>query len=57
MPAINLWGFVVGAICAIIFYVVATALIAFRHSDLVFGLVALLIWAGFTFGGGPVRRV
>lgn len=46
----SLVGFIVGAVVAIIFYVVATALVVFRHSDLVFGLLALLIWAAFTFG-------
>lgn len=43
-------GFVIGAILALIFYGVATALVAFQNSSLVFGLVALLIWAAFTFG-------
>jgi hypothetical protein len=46
----NLVGFIIGAICAIIFWVVANALIVFRHSNLVFGLIALLIWLAFTFG-------
>lgn len=45
----SLVGFVVGAVVAIIFYVVATSLIAFSHSTLVFGLIALLIWLAFTF--------
>lgn len=43
-------GFIIGAILAIIFFVVATALVVFQRSDLVFGLVALLIWGAFTFG-------
>lgn len=47
--AFSVVGFIVGAICAIIFYVVATALVTFRHDDLVFGLIALLIWGALTF--------
>lgn len=43
-------GLIVGAVVAIIVYVVATALVVFQHSTLVFGLVALLIWAAITFG-------
>jgi membrane protein required for beta-lactamase induction len=42
-------GFVVGAVLAIIFFVVATALVVFAHSGLVFGLIALLIWAACAF--------
>jgi hypothetical protein len=57
----SITGFIIGAVLAIIFFVVATALIAFSHSALVFGLIALLIWGAFTFGysggrsyfGGP----
>jgi multisubunit Na+/H+ antiporter MnhE subunit len=41
-------GFIVGAICALIFYAVATALVTFANSGLVFGLAALLIWAALT---------
>lgn len=46
---ISITGFIVGAVLGIIFYVVATALIVFNHSDLVFGLLALLIWMACTF--------
>lgn len=46
----SITGFIIGAILAVIFYFVATALVAFQHSPLIFGLVALLIWAVFTFG-------
>lgn len=49
MAGFSVVGFVVGAVCAIIFYVVATALVHFHESALVFGLVALLIWAAITF--------
>lgn len=45
----SITGFIVGAILAIIFYVVATALIVFAHSTLVFGLIAVLIWLAVTF--------
>lgn len=41
-------GFIVGAICALIFYVVFTALLSFENEALVAGLVALLIWAAIT---------
>lgn len=41
-------GFIVGAICALIFYIVATSLIAFNHSALLFALVALLLWGYLT---------
>lgn len=54
-------GFIVGAAVALIGYAVATALITFRHSDLVFGVIAILIWAYLTFnwpgpGIGSGRR-
>lgn len=48
----SITGFIVGAILALVFYLVATALVVFAHSALVFGLVALLIWGAFTFGWG-----
>jgi hypothetical protein len=51
----SITGFIVGAIVAIIFYVVATALLVFNHSPLVFGLIALLVWLAFTMSySGPV---
>lgn len=44
-------GFIVGAICAVIFYVVADALLPhFDHKDLLLALVAILIWLAGTFG-------
>lgn len=57
----SLTGFIIGAVVAIIFYVVATSLIVFAHSVLLFGLIALLIWLAFTFsyqgtGFGGWRR-
>ena len=48
---VSVAGFIIGLILAIIFYVIATALIVFAHSTVVFGLIALLIWACCTFGG------
>ena len=45
----SITGFIVGAILAIIFDVVATALVTFNHSQLVFGLIALLILLACTF--------
>lgn len=49
MAGFSVVGFLVGAICALIFFAVATSLVAFNHSGLVFALVALLIWALLTF--------
>lgn len=45
----SITGFIVGAVLAIVFYVVATALVTFAHSTLVFGLLAVLIWLALTF--------
>lgn len=42
----------IGAIVAIIFYVVATALVHFQHSPLIFGLIAVLIFVVLAFGNG-----
>jgi Mg/Co/Ni transporter MgtE len=42
-------GFIVGAICALILFAVATALVSLRHEDLIFGLTALALWAWMTF--------
>lgn len=50
MRAFSPLGFVVGAILAIIFYVVFTAIVSFEHEDLIAGLVALLIWGACAFG-------
>lgn len=55
----SITGFIIGAVLAIIFFVVATTLVVFRNSDLVFGLIALLIWGALTFGwrgGSPFGR-
>jgi hypothetical protein len=41
-------GFLVGAICALILYAVATSLVAFNHSALIFALAALLLWGYLT---------
>lgn len=45
----SLVGFLIGAVCALVFYIVATALVAFNRSDLLFGLIAFMLWAGLTF--------
>lgn len=37
-------GIVVGAIVALIVYVVGTEITSFRREDLVWGLVAILVW-------------
>lgn len=56
----SITGFIVGALLAIIFFLVATALVTFAHSGLVFGLIAILIWLACTFNWGSgnftVRR-
>ncbi len=48
---LTLISLVIGAIAALIFYAVATALVTFAHSALIFGLVALLIFLALAFGG------
>ena len=50
MSGFSITGFIIGAILALIFYAVATALVVVAHSALIFGLVALLIWAALSFG-------
>lgn len=50
-------GFFVGAICALVLFAVATALIAFKNSDLVFALIALLLWLYLTFAWPGRTRV
>lgn len=49
MRGFSVVGFVVGAVCAIIFYVVFLALLTFQHDALVAGLIAVLIWLALTF--------
>lgn len=56
MRGFSVVGFIVGAVCAIILFVIATALISFAHSTLVFGLVALLLWAYLALNW-PAARV
>lgn len=58
MPAISITGVLIGLLIAVIFYLVATAIIVFSHSTLIFGLIALLIFLAFAFGGVgiPIRR-
>lgn len=41
----------IGAVVAIIFYVVATTLVTFAHSTLIFGLIALIIFIAIAFSG------
>lgn len=47
-----LFSVLIGAVVAIVFYVVATSLVTFAHSALVFGLVALIIFVVIAFGRG-----
>jgi uncharacterized protein YacL len=51
----NVVGIILGLLVAVVFYVVATAIIVFPHSALVFGLVALLIFLALAFGGVNLR--
>lgn len=44
----------IAAVVALIFYFIATALVVFAHSTLIFGLVALVIFLVLAFGGGGV---
>lgn len=54
----SITGILVGLIIAAIFYVIATAVIVFAHSALIFGLIAVLIFLAFAFGGAGagIRR-
>lgn len=49
MRGFSVVGFIVGAVLALIFYVVFTALITFENEGLVAGLLALLLWGYLTF--------
>lgn len=49
MQGFSLVGFLVGALCALVLYAVATSLVAFHLSGLVFGIAALLLWGFLTF--------
>lgn len=49
MSVINV---LLGLLVAVVVYIVATALIVFAHSTLVFGLVAVLIFVAIAFGNG-----
>lgn len=49
MSVINV---LLGLLVAVVVYIVATALIVFPHSTLVFGLVAVLIFVAIAFGSG-----
>jgi hypothetical protein len=56
----SLVGFIVGAICALILYIVGTRLVEFEEEELVFGLGAFLLWFVLTTnwpaGGFRVTR-
>lgn len=43
-------GIVVGALVALVVYAVGTAITAFHHEGLVWGIIALLIWGAIAFG-------
>lgn len=45
----SLIGFFVGAIVAIVLVAVGPDILSFNHARLIFGLLALLIWAVLTF--------
>lgn len=48
-------GLVVGAILALIVFGVGTAITSIRNEDLIWGLVALLVWGACTFGWDRAR--
>lgn len=54
--SISITGLIIGLILAVIFFIVATALVSFSYSALVFGLIALLIVFLCATGGIGVRR-
>lgn len=52
-------GFLVGALCALVLFIVCNALLTFEHSTLLFGLAALVLWAFVTAnwsGGAFITR-
>lgn len=51
----NVIGIVVGAIVALIVYAVGTAITHFAHGDLIWGLIALLVWLLIAFNGSRIR--
>lgn len=51
----TLLSVVLGLLAAVIFYVVATALIVFAHSVLIFGLIAVVVFFLVASGGAGVR--
>lgn len=48
-------GIVVGAIVALIVYAVGTAITQFAHEDLIWGLIALLVWIFIALNGTRIR--
>lgn len=46
----NIVGFFVGAVAAVVLYLVCTALFDFRRESLVFALLAVVLWLALTFG-------
>lgn len=57
MNRFSIVGLVVGAIVALIVYAVGTAITQFRNEDLIWGLIALLVWGAITFSGRFNDRV
>ena len=51
----SITGAILGAIVGLVFFAIATSLVAFRNSELIFGLVALLIFCLGAFGRFSVR--
>lgn len=48
-------GIIVGAIVALIVYAVGTAITDFRNEDLIWGLIAILLWVVIAFRGDEIR--
>ena len=53
---VSIVSVLIGLLAAVLFFVVATALIAFSHSTLVFGLIALIVFFLVASGHVPLRR-
>lgn len=45
----SLVGFIVGLIVAILLVSIGPEILSFNHARLIFGLIALLVWAALTF--------
>lgn len=48
---LSITGIIIGAIVALIVYLVGNAITHFHHDDLIWGLIAILVWVAIAFSG------